>query len=278
MFSETPQYLSGYPVGFRLQTIIGGLLGHLKLSDRSARGLTKLHRSKSVTLESKESKESVPWYKRSDINYRGRVLFVPATPGSQLANSIKELERANRQGRNSRVKVVERSGTTVRNTLVKSYPWSIYDCEDPLCFPCSSRSTTGRGHRTVSCRRPGVGYQITCLLCKDEGVVAVYQGESGRNLYTRGKEHLDGLSFEASSNPLTIHNKTHHGGSRNNHFSMVATRTFQKPLDRQIDESICLKFSTPSSIIMNSGSEWRGDAIPRAAFSSPGLESRRKEK
>ena len=124
--------------------------GHLKLLDRSARGLTELHRSKSVILKSKESKESVPWYKRSDINYRGRVLFVPATPGSQLANSIKELERANRQGRNSRVKVVERPGTTVRNTLVKSYPWSIYDCEDPLCFPCSSRSTTGRGHRTVS--------------------------------------------------------------------------------------------------------------------------------
>ena len=94
MFSETPQYLSGYPVGFRLQTIIGGLLGHLKLLDRSARGLTELHRSKSVILESKESKESVPWYKRSDINYRGRVLFVPATPGSQLANFIKELEKA----------------------------------------------------------------------------------------------------------------------------------------------------------------------------------------
>ena len=59
---------------------------------------------------------------------------------------------------------------------------------------------------------------------------------------------------------------------------MVATGTFQKPLDRQIDESIRLKFSTPSSIIMNSGSEWRGDAIPRAAFSAPGLESKRKKR
>ena len=41
---------------------------------------------------------------------------------------------------------------------------------------------------------------------------------------------------------LPIQNNVHHGGSKTNHFVMEATGTFNKPLDRQVDESIRLKF------------------------------------
>ena len=46
---------------------------------------------------------------------------------------------------------------------------------------------------------------------------------------------------------------------------MEATGFFRTPLDRQLDESMRLKFSG-ADITMNSGSEWRGVSIPRASF------------
>ena len=264
--------ISGYPTGFRLQALRGGLMGHLKLMNRVSKGLTDLHRSKEAILETKDDKNSTVWFKKSDIPYRS-VLFVPSTPGSTLANSIRELEKENRQGRQSRIRVVEQSGTTVRDMLARNYPWDSTACEDPQCFPCTSSSLTG--NKFVSCRRPGVGYSITCVLCKEEGIVATYHGESGRNMYTRGKEHLDELRSGKPSNCLVIHNNVHHNGSRNPHFIMTATGRFNKALDRQIDESVRMKFFDRSGVILNSGSEWRADSIPRASFSAPGLETRR---
>ena len=157
--------------------------------------------------------------------------------------------------------------------LARNYPWDSTACEDPQCFPCTSYSLTG--NKFVSCRRPGVGYSITCVLCKEEGIVATYHGESGRNMYTRGKEHLDELRSGKPSNCLVIHNNVHHNGSRNPHFIMTATGRFNKALDRQIDESVRMKFFDRSGVILNSGSEWRADSIPRASFSAPGLETRR---
>ena len=50
--------ISGYPIGFRLQAIRGGIIRHLKLVKRVAMGLTDLHRSREVILQSKESKHS----------------------------------------------------------------------------------------------------------------------------------------------------------------------------------------------------------------------------
>ena len=47
-----------------------------------------------------------------------------------------------------------------------------------------------------------------------------------------------------------------------------------KPLDRQVDEALRIKHSE-ADILMNSGAEWRLDAIPRANFTAPDLERRR---
>ena len=210
----------------------------------------------------------------SDKSFKNSVT-VPSTPDCRLANVIREVEKANRQGRESRIKVVEQSGSTVRDILAKNYPWEYTACDDLQCFPCSTRGKSS-SKKMVSCRRPGVGYWILCLSCKDSGIIAVYHGESGRSMYTRGKEHLEGLRNGTASNCLMIHNNVHHGGSKTNHFVMEATGTFNKPLDRQVDESIRLKFFDRSGILLNSGSEWRGDSIPRASFNAPGLERRKR--
>ena len=47
-------------------------------------------------------------------------------------------------------------------------------------------------------------------------------------------------------------------------FRMEGTALFNSPIDRQIDESLRIKYSE-AQIVMNSGSEWRMDPISRAS-------------
>ena len=86
------------------------------------------------------------------------------------------------------------------------------------------------------------------------------------------KEFKDGVS----TNGMVIHNQKYHQGSKEFHFKMEALRTFQKPLDRQIEEALRIK-NSEFEILMNSGTEWRIDSVPRARFTAPGL-GRRQER
>ena len=78
---------------------------------------------------------------------------------------------------------------------------------------------------------------------------------------------------------MVIHNRKHHGGSDVFSYKMEPTGVFRTPLDRQLDESMRLKYSG-ANIIMNSGAEWRGESIPRASFGPtlPNLREERRKK
>ena len=202
------------------------------------------------------------------------VLFVPATKGSALARRIKEAEVSNRQGRHSRIKVVERSGPTVKSKLSKKAPWGNKRCGAEDCMYCLTSKEA-----TFSCRTPGVGYSITCELCSAGGLVSKYQGETGKNLYARGRMHIQEFKASTQSNCMVIHNRIFHPqlvcvpGDETFNFRMEMTGVFKTPLDRQVDEAMRIK-NDKVDHIMNSGSEWRADSIPRAAFSAPGLDNR----
>ena len=73
---------------------------------------------------------------------------------------------------------------------------------------------------------------------------------------------------------MVIHNTIHHDSPTEQHFMMRVVRTFISPMERQIDESIRINGSE-ADVVMNSGSEWRADRVPRAVFQAPGLMRRR---
>ena len=205
-------------------------------------------------------------------------MFVPATKDSILAKKIKSAEAQNNQGRTSRIKVVERTGSTVEAKLSRKAPWPTVRCEEKQeCFYC----TTSKEAKT-SCRTPGVGYVIICDLCaNEEGRISTYQGETGKNLHVRGKKHLQEFKGGCSSNCMVIHNRTFHPqlkcrpGDAKFNFRVERSGVFKTPLSRQVNEALRIKNSIADQR-MNSGSEWRADALPRAAFSAPGLENRRR--
>ena len=255
---------SGYNESFRSKTISEGLRGHVKKQVSSYESGTPFNRSGNIIRENmlRKRKTNQNWFRNNgETNKYDTVLFIPATSGSVLAKSLRQHEEQNAQGRLSRIKIVEKSGKSVLEQLSKSYPWPTEKCSDPSCFPCS----TGNRQR-FSCRVPGAGYRIVCSLCEEKGSAVIYYGETGHNLYTRGKKHLEEFNQKLSSNCMVIHHNLHHNDISSHfdfYFRMEGEGLFSSAMERQVNESLRIKYSGADTI-MNSGSEWRMDPIPRA--------------
>ena len=95
---------------------------------------------------------------------------------------------------NINVKVFEHGGLKTGN-IAKSDPLSPSMCESDNCFPC----TSGRGG---DCSKSCSSYRLECQECLKSELKAVHKGETGRNCYSRGSEHLAGLNNKQDDNPL----------------------------------------------------------------------------
>ena len=82
----------------------------------------------------------------------------------------------------------------------------------------------------------------------------MYEGDSSKNAYARGKKHLQELRGAVKTNAMVIHNIAHHDSPSENNFQMKVVRIISSPLERQIDESIRIQ-NSEAQIILNSGSE-----------------------
>ena len=66
------------------------------------------------------------WYKKDDVE---AVFFVPATPNGNLAEACAEEFRK----AELKVKVIERAGTTMKKSLVRSNPFAERNCTRENC-------------------------------------------------------------------------------------------------------------------------------------------------
>ena len=100
-------------------------------------------------------------------------------------------EEMNNQGRTIRFKIVEKSGVSLEQKLRKSNPWGGERCGRPNCFQC-------RTDEGGDCWRESVTYSLVCEECGEE--ICKYFGESGRNGFTRGGEHLTNKTQKMKTN------------------------------------------------------------------------------
>ena len=155
---------SGYDRNFRRKVIEEGIRGFEKVIEEAKRKGKDIWRSKAEILEAKLTREGLKnsqWYNKStSINKEdtrfSSVLFVPATKDSILAKKIKSAEAQNNQGRTSRIKVVERTGSTIEAKLSRKAPWPTVRCEEKEeCFYCmtskEAKSSCMLGGRNI-CR------------------------------------------------------------------------------------------------------------------------------
>ena len=110
-------------------------------------------------------------------------IFVPPTPNSELANSLKAIADSEAEA-GVHFRIIETGGISVKSILQKSNPMETAGCDNDDCLPCE----TGRGEGG-HCGGCGVNYEIECQLCPD-GNREKYIGETSRNLYTKSTEHL----------------------------------------------------------------------------------------
>ena len=110
--------------------------------------------------------------------------------------------------------------------------------------------------------RENVLYSIICEDCKSKERSVEYWGETGRDCFSRGGEHVKGCREQNEDNPMWKHIVDSHesiGGEEL--FSMRMEAGFRKPLARQIREGV--EIESCKGELMNSKSEWYNSKIPR---------------
>ena len=190
-------------------------------------------------------------------------IFCPMTPGGRLAAKWKKVAEDIRwsTGGDVSARVVEQGGIPLHAVLGKPLPQQEDNCRKTDCQPCLGGQT-----KHQSCHQGalgGVGYELECNICKLEGKMAVYSGETSRTFYTRTKEHLSGFATKKEDNPMLKHQSNFHPGVDPN-YSMRVLQVFKDPLTRQVNEGVRINNnrSTPG-YLMNSKSEFRQGEVAR---------------
>ena len=245
---------SGYGPRYRGEILKSGLRGYQKMEEVQRAGGRRVNRHDSVNHVARKIKKMLEpkmWYK---IGGHNTVLFVPATPNSELANLIREKEQLNSQGRAWSVKIVETSGRTLKSSLQRSDPTPRTPCGTPECMSCP------HGY-LGQCQKEGAVYRVHCTNpnCGKEGVR--YWGESSRTLSLRQTEHLRGLKKGKVESPLWQHCAQEHQGETQD-FAMQIVSTHQEPLSRLIKEGVMISRDDPK-MRLNSRSNYRQPKVSR---------------
>ena len=111
-------------------------------------------------------------------------LIIDPTAG-EMTKEMKEVCKRFEAVTGMRVIVQKRAEDAIKHSA-KAEPLRNQSCGRIECFPCS----TGGGGK---CEKNDSGYKIVCLSCQRAGKVTEYEGETARNAYTRGIEHMNSL-------------------------------------------------------------------------------------
>ena len=136
-------------------------------------------------------------------------------------------------------------GNRLKRELQKSNPLSTPGCEKDDCMAC--RKEKGKGGQ---CRRNNINYEVECQLCKHTKPT-IYVGETARNLYTRGGEHLQKSKEEESF--MKKHMQERHAGEEED-FRARVTHVNKDCLTRQVREGVLIRRCKKE--LMNTRSEW----------------------
>ena len=178
-------------------------------------------------------------------------LIIDPVAGS-MASEMREVCKKFENVTGFRVAVQTRAGKANKN-LAKSEPLRRKKCGREECFPCSTRGG--------KCQKNGSGYEIRCETCLKDGKLSSYAGETGRNGYSRGKEHLYALRLEDEENPPWKHCLVEHGGVKAV-FSMKIVGRFYSCLVRQVNEAVRIEMSE-ADCVMNSKAEFHQSPLVR---------------
>ena len=251
---------SGYDEHYRLQVVKAGLTGYDRMMEVERGGGRPVNRPRSWDEDERQKKkelQSKRWFRKGGFDVP---LFVPHTPGGELEKRIREKEAQNNQGRKVRFKIVAKAGVTLEQKLRRSNPWAGGNCGQDGCFPCRAE---GGG----DCRKESITYTLWCEECRVEvHRVVEYKGESGRNGYCRGSDHLSNLAARSEERSvLWRHSVEVHSGREDVPYQMRITGHFPDALDRQIAERVQIT-NFRGDELLNRRNEMGGVRVERQGY------------
>ena len=242
-----------YPEKYRVDTLNRALRIFDKMVDEDNNGTRPLYRPKDWNIVARRKQKEKKKYEWSTKGGHIAPIFVPPTPNSQLANSLKQIADSEAEA-GVHFKIVETGGLSIRSVLQRSNPLETVGCDSTDCLPC--KHGRGEGGQCGGC---GVNYEIECQLCPD-GERAMYIGESSRNLYTRSLEHLRNFRSRTVKSFMVRHMNAKHRGEEPLYRAKLTART-RECLTRQVREGVLIRRSTVP--ILNSKSEWHQPGLFR---------------
>ena len=148
------------------------------------------------------------------------VLFVDCSKDGELAKQLKELIARSSSTVGFSVKVVERTGRSLKNQFPLTTLWDGSGCGRGECITCTQGAEMYPPYTQRS-----VVYENVCGLCnegakearelkesRDMEVPSIYVGESSRSIQERSMEHWADFRKGSSKSHILKHQTMVHGG------------------------------------------------------------------
>jgi hypothetical protein len=264
--------ISGYPEEYRAGVLKAAVTGYQRQVEADRSGEKPLYRPREWQEAERRRRKGLrrpAWYRPADT-----VLFLPATPNSELAEMARKVveEEGSRLG--ITIKVIETAGVSLRQQLVRTDLGTGAPCPQGDCMLCLSNPGQGGG---LQHHRASALYTGTCLVCqeeKGEDYTAIYTGETGFSAYTRTLEHKEGIHKKKEDNGFAKHLAEYHPAREGDikAFKFTVERTFSKPMERQVSEAVAIH-TCQADLVLNSKSEWEQPVTERVVMTREPRES-----
>ena len=235
---------SGYSEKFRLEVLKSAVSAYEKICNNPTREMYRGKELNTPKVRNERLKKKHTWFRKGGFE---SVMFVPATPGSELRKMFEEEISTT----SLKIKVVERAGTRVKKILQKNDPFRLDTCVDVGCMVCS---TTGKGN----CRKDGITYQI---VCKGDCEGDTYYGETHSNGYTRGSQHQNDYQYRREGSVMWKHCVKKHHGQQQEFEMQVVDQVKNDATKRLILEAVRIN-EVPEERRINDKEEWIIGKIP----------------
>ena len=245
---------AGYDEKYRGSVLTNALRIFDKMKKDQEDGIRPINRPQDWDVEARRIDKKKKKYNWSTRGGYTAPIIVPATPNGELAGMFRKIAEEEAI-KGLKFKIVEKGGKMIKREVQKSNPTATPGCPDQACLAC--RKERGKGGM---CRKGNIQYQLECQLCPDTDG-SLYIGETSRNLYTRGKEHVKKFETEHPDSFMVKHQNDRHAGQQAD-FDGKITGVFRDCLSRQVSEGVHIRRHAGMNI-MNSKSEWHQPALWR---------------
>ena len=247
-FIHRMQY-SGYSVQDRVDVYRNARRRYESILKNDRDGIVPLYRGKFWELEErtrKKREKADNWYKSGGYE---TVMFVDATPNEKLANECRKIVR----NAGLKIRIVEKAGTSVKRSVVKSNPFGKQPCECEVCKLHSSSK--------IDCKQRGVVYENKCQGIRVDGdCKSFYVGETSRSVGERFGEHMEKYSSRDQKSVFWSHANESHGGNRQPIGLSILSNHPGDAMLRQVTEAIHIETRKPD---LNRKDEWGNRNVPR---------------